>query len=72
MAYDIIGKELHVLGSSMSNYDDVRTAIELVASGQVDVEAITTHRLPIEEAQRGMELAYTKDDGAIKVVLSFG
>jgi L-iditol 2-dehydrogenase len=71
MAYDIIGKELHVLGSSMSNYDDVRTALELAASGQVDVEAILTHRLPIEEAQRGMELAHTKDEGAIKVILSF-
>jgi L-iditol 2-dehydrogenase len=71
MAYPIIGKELHIVGSSMSNNDDVRTAIELAASGQVDVEGILTHVLPIEEAQRGMELARTKDDGAIKVVLSF-
>jgi L-iditol 2-dehydrogenase len=71
MAYPIIGKELHIVGSSMSNNDDVRTAIELAASGQVDVEGILTHVLPIEEAQRGMELARTKDEGAIKVVLSF-
>jgi len=41
-------------------------------SGQVDVNAIATHVLPIEEAQRGMELASTKDDNAIKVILSFG
>ena len=71
-AFPIIGKELYVLGSSMSNYDDLRSALELAASGQVDVEAIATHRLPIEEAQRGTELADTKDDGAIKVILSFG
>jgi threonine dehydrogenase-like Zn-dependent dehydrogenase len=50
----------------------VRRAIELAASGQVDVEGILTHVLPIEEAQWGMELAHTKDDGAIKVILSFG
>jgi (R,R)-butanediol dehydrogenase/meso-butanediol dehydrogenase/diacetyl reductase len=35
------------------------------------VEAIVTHRLPIEDAQRGMELALTKNDNAIKVILSF-
>jgi 2-desacetyl-2-hydroxyethyl bacteriochlorophyllide A dehydrogenase len=71
MAYEIIGKELHIVGSSMAHHDDVRKAIELAASGQVDVEAIATHLLPIEDAQRGMELVDTKDDGAIKVILSF-
>jgi L-iditol 2-dehydrogenase len=70
-AYQIIGKELQIVGSTMSNHDDVREAIELTASGQVDVEAIATHQLSIENAQRGLELAETKDDGAIKVVLSF-
>jgi 2-desacetyl-2-hydroxyethyl bacteriochlorophyllide A dehydrogenase len=70
-AYEIIKKELHIVGSSMSNHDDVRKAIELAASGQVDLEAIATHLLPIEEAQQGVELADTKDDGAIKVILSF-
>jgi 2-desacetyl-2-hydroxyethyl bacteriochlorophyllide A dehydrogenase len=70
-AYEIIGKELHIVGSSMSNHDDVRKAVELAASGQVDIEAIATHLLPIEDAQRGMELADTKNNGAIKVILSF-
>ncbi len=70
-AYEIIRKELHIVGSSMSNHEDVRKAIELAASGQVDVEAIATHLLSIEDAQRGVELARTKDDGAIKVILSF-
>jgi len=71
MAFPVIGKELHIIGSSMSNNDDVRAAIELAASGRVDIEGILTHTLPIEEAQQGMELAHTKDDSAIKVVLSF-
>ncbi len=70
-AYDIISKELSIVGSTMSNNQDVQEAIELVASGRVDVEGIVTHQLPIEEAQRGMELAHTKDDQAIKVILSF-
>jgi L-iditol 2-dehydrogenase len=71
VAYEIIGRELQILGSTMTHHADVRQAIELAASGQVDVEAIATHLLPIEDAQRGMELADTKDDGAIKVILSF-
>ncbi|GAB4526605.1 MAG: sorbitol dehydrogenase [Anaerolineae bacterium] len=71
MAYDIIGKELHVIGSTMTHHADMREAIQLAASGQVDVEAIATHVLPIEEAQRGMELVDTKEDGAIKVTLAF-
>ena len=71
LAYPIISKELHIVGSIMGHHDDVRRAIELAASGRVDVAGIHTHTLPIEEAQRGMELARTKDDGAIKVVLSF-
>jgi 2-desacetyl-2-hydroxyethyl bacteriochlorophyllide A dehydrogenase len=71
MAYDIIGKELHIIGSTMTHHADMQEAIELAASGQVDVEAIATHVLPIEEAQRGMELVDTKDDGAIKVTLTF-
>ena len=72
MAYDIIGKELQIIGSTMTHHADMQKAIELAASGQVDAEAIATHLLPIEEAQKGMEMADTKDDGAIKVILSFG
>ena len=49
----------------------MQEAIDLAASGQVDVEAIATRVLPIEEAQRGMELVDTKEDGAIKVTLAF-
>jgi L-iditol 2-dehydrogenase len=70
-AYPIISRELHIVGSLMSTKDDVRRAIELASSGQVDVEAIARHTLPIEQAQRGMELALTKDIRAIKVILSF-
>jgi 2-desacetyl-2-hydroxyethyl bacteriochlorophyllide A dehydrogenase len=72
MGYDLIKKELHLLGNSMSIHQDVEEAIALAASGRVDVEAIYTHLLPIEEAQRAMQLAASKDDGAIKVVLTFG
>jgi threonine dehydrogenase-like Zn-dependent dehydrogenase len=55
----------------MSTKDDVRHALGLAASSRVDVQAIATHCLPIEQAQRGMELALTKKENAIKVILEF-
>jgi L-iditol 2-dehydrogenase len=70
-AWDIISKEISVIGSIISDHSDVHQAIELATSGRVDVEAIVTHVLPIEETQRGVEMAHTKDDGAIKVTFSF-
>jgi L-iditol 2-dehydrogenase len=70
-AYEIIRKELRIIGSNMSHNKDVQSALELATSGQVDVEAIATHLLSIDDAQRGMELAQSKDDSAIKVILSF-
>ena len=70
-AYEILSKELEIVGNMSINHEDVQQAIALAMSRQVDVNAIATHVLPIEEAQRGMELASTKDDGAIKVILSF-
>jgi L-iditol 2-dehydrogenase len=70
-AYPLIAKELELVGSLMTTQADVRRAIELAATGQVDVLGIATHTLPIEQSQRGMEIAHTKDDGAIKVLLNF-
>lgn len=71
MAYDVIGKEKEIIGSSMCTHADVEQAIQWAANGQVDVEGILTHMLHLEEAQHGMELASTKDDEAIKVILEF-
>ena len=70
-AYDLIGTEKQLIGSNMATHADVQQAIELAASGQVDVEGIVTHILPLEEAQRGMEMAHSKEDAAIKVILEF-
>lgn len=69
--FKVISREAHLVGSTMANESDVREALSLAASGRVDVRGILTHHLPIEEAQRGMELAATKQDGAIKVVLDY-
>jgi len=43
-------------------------ALALMASGRVDAEALVTHRLPLEQAVQGFELAASKE--AIKVVFT--
>jgi 2-desacetyl-2-hydroxyethyl bacteriochlorophyllide A dehydrogenase len=71
MGYDVIRKELQIIGNSMSIHEDVQMAVRMAATGDVDVEAVFTHLMPIDNAQRALELAATKADNAIKVVLSF-
>lgn len=46
-------------------------ARDLLELHRIDVRPLLTHRLPIEEVQRGYELAETRADGAIKVVFEF-
>ena len=67
----VIQREVQIIGSVMGSSEDMRTAIELAASGEVDVGLTACPVLPIEEVARGMDLARSKDEGAIKVVFTF-
>jgi 2-desacetyl-2-hydroxyethyl bacteriochlorophyllide A dehydrogenase len=67
----LIAKEIQLVGSIMSRHEDVKEAIRLAVEGEVDLDAIVTHILPIEEAQTGMLRVKDKTDAAIKAVLTF-
>jgi L-iditol 2-dehydrogenase len=67
--YAALRKELSIITSYMGTHEDVERSLALVRNRVVDVEKIITHRLPISQAQRAMELAISKDEDAIKVVL---
>jgi L-iditol 2-dehydrogenase len=71
MAYSIIQKEANIIGTYSANVHDFQRAIQLADSHQIDVAAIVTHQIPVEEAQMAFHLAGAKADGAIKVVLTF-
>ncbi|KAK2175968.1 hypothetical protein NP493_692g02003 [Ridgeia piscesae] len=45
-------------------------ALAMVASGQINVSRLITHRFPLERTLDAFELARTGADGAIKVVIS--
>jgi threonine dehydrogenase-like Zn-dependent dehydrogenase len=46
-----------------------RAALELVASGAIDVSPLLTHRLPFDRVPEGYQLARDRNDGAIKIVI---
>ena len=46
-----------------------RMALDLVATGQIDVRPMLTHRLPFSHVQEAYELARSRADGVIKIVV---
>lgn len=46
-----------------------RQALDLIASGEIDVAPILTHRFPFEQVLEAYELQRTRDEGAIKIVV---
>ncbi len=61
----------HSTGASSFEADKwhFRLALELIASREVDVRGMVTHRFPLERASEAYELAHTREDGALKVVV---
>ena len=50
---------------------DFQLAVDLIARGEIDVSPFVTHQFPIARVQEAFDLAYSKQDGALKVSLAF-
>ena len=48
-----------------------RLAVDFIARGEIDMAPFVTHRLPIDRVQEAFDLAHTREDGALKVSLTF-
>jgi L-iditol 2-dehydrogenase len=59
--------EINITGSSDSTPAHVKTAVELIAGGQIPAERIATHVLPLAEIFKGYDLM--KSGHALRVVL---
>ena len=46
-----------------------KQALDMIASGDIDVSPMLTHRLPFARVLEAYQLATTKEDGAIKIVV---
>jgi threonine dehydrogenase-like Zn-dependent dehydrogenase len=47
----------------------VRQALDLIARGEIDVSGMVTHRFPFDRVKDAYEMARTRADGAIKVIV---
>jgi len=69
---ELFRKELKLLGSVGPEVQiDFPPAVDLVANGKIDVSHIISHRMPLDDIQKGFEMADQKRDGAIKILLEF-
>ena len=46
-------------------------AVDYIARGDIDMAPFVTHTLPIDRVQEAFDLAHSKEDGALKVSLTF-
>lgn len=66
---EIVDKEADVLG--VFRYANVYPqAIRLAAAELIDVRSMITHQRPLEKTQEALDLAYTRAEGAIKVIVN--
>lgn len=62
-------KEMTVVFCRRSNLT-AETAIEWIADGKVDAECMATHRFPLEDTAKAMELAMSKSDGVVRAIVT--
>ncbi|MGI6672751.1 MAG: alcohol dehydrogenase catalytic domain-containing protein [Limnochordia bacterium] len=63
-------QQVSLVGSFGFTHIQYRRAVELMAHGRLDAERIITHTLPLEEAERGINLS--AEQKALKVMLVTG
>ena len=65
----ITHSEISLIGTSGYSTGNYETALDLIASRKVRADAMVSHVLPLGDIRRGFELADTKADDAMKVML---
>ncbi len=62
--------EAQIRSSSDHTSDDLRKLLELVALKKIDLSKSITHRLKIEEVNKGFQMLDTKQDNPVRIVLT--
>jgi L-iditol 2-dehydrogenase len=70
-SFGIIGGEMKLKGVQMYHRNDFQAAIDMISLRRIDVKPLVTQRLPVEEAQKGLEILYRKSEDVIKVLLMY-
>jgi L-iditol 2-dehydrogenase len=64
---DLFMRELTVTASYSAGPDDMRAALKMISDGLLDPDSLITHRLPLDETARALELQ--RSGKALKVVV---
>jgi L-iditol 2-dehydrogenase len=60
--------ELHLVGAICYSYREYQRALALLAQGRVDVEALTRHVFPLDQAQEAFEFVLSRQ--GVKAILA--
>jgi L-iditol 2-dehydrogenase len=66
---DICVGERRIIGSYSASIDLQEESARLVFSGELPVERLISHRIPLEEIRRGIDLALHPDEQSLKIVV---
>jgi 2-desacetyl-2-hydroxyethyl bacteriochlorophyllide A dehydrogenase len=66
--FEVLSRELTILGGWVNPYTFPR-AIDLLASGKVDVQSLITTHLSLDEVQTGIDLMMHKPQGFVKALV---
>ena len=62
-------RELTVKGVYTSTIDDLRAVVNLAQRGLIDLQGSVTHRFPLDQAARAMEVMAERPPGMVRVVV---
>lgn len=66
--YDLYFKDVSIVCSYSCGPPDTRTALDLIESGIITSDQVVTHRFPMSETERGMEITAAAKD-SLKVLI---
>jgi 2-desacetyl-2-hydroxyethyl bacteriochlorophyllide A dehydrogenase len=66
---EIKSRELNVRGAR-GDVDDFPACIDLVASGCINLDKMITHRLRLEEAEKGLRMMMAKEEKVVKIIVT--
>ena len=64
---DVVRREISITGSICYTWLDFQSSLELVAQGRVQVEPLLSHRLPLVQMGKALEIAQRRE--SVKIIL---
>jgi len=68
-SYSLYFKDLKIIGSRAMQVIDWPISIDLAKKGKIDIGAIITHRLPLEDLIKGFEMLKDPSQKALRIVI---